>query len=32
MDAGIGKFYFQTLVLENTTMVELIADTLRGGF
>lgn len=31
MDADIGRFYFQTLVPENTAMVELLADTLRGG-
>lgn len=32
MDAGIGKFYFQTLVPENTAMIKLLADTLRDGF
>jgi alkanesulfonate monooxygenase SsuD/methylene tetrahydromethanopterin reductase-like flavin-dependent oxidoreductase (luciferase family) len=32
MDAGIGRIYFQTLVPENTAMIELLADTLRGGF
>jgi alkanesulfonate monooxygenase SsuD/methylene tetrahydromethanopterin reductase-like flavin-dependent oxidoreductase (luciferase family) len=32
MDAGIGRLYFQTLVPENTAMMELLADTLRGGF
>ena len=32
MDAGIGRIYFQTLVPENRAMIELLADTLRGGF
>jgi alkanesulfonate monooxygenase SsuD/methylene tetrahydromethanopterin reductase-like flavin-dependent oxidoreductase (luciferase family) len=32
MDAGIGRFYFQTLVPENVAMIKLLADTLRGGF
>jgi len=31
LDAGIGRLYFQTLVPENTSMIELLADTLRGG-
>jgi alkanesulfonate monooxygenase SsuD/methylene tetrahydromethanopterin reductase-like flavin-dependent oxidoreductase (luciferase family) len=30
-DAGIQKFYFQTLVPENTAMIELLADTLKRG-
>ena len=29
IDAGISKFYFQTLVLENAPMLELLADTLK---
>jgi alkanesulfonate monooxygenase SsuD/methylene tetrahydromethanopterin reductase-like flavin-dependent oxidoreductase (luciferase family) len=29
-DAGVKKVYFQTLVPENTAMVELLADTLRS--
>jgi hypothetical protein len=32
VDAGIGRIYFQTLVPENTGMIELLADTLRRGF
>ncbi len=29
LDSGVQKIYFQTLVPENKTMVELLADTLR---
>jgi len=32
VDAGMGRIYFQTLVPENTGMIELLADTLRRGF
>ncbi len=31
-DAGVGKFYFQTLVPENTEMIGILADLLRSGF
>jgi Luciferase-like monooxygenase len=30
-DAGVQKYYFQTLVPENTEMLELLADTLKDG-
>ncbi len=29
MDAGVSRIYFQVLVPENTSMIELLADTLR---
>jgi len=32
LEAGVQKFYFQTLVPENTAMVELLADTLKSNF
>ncbi|MBI3859026.1 MAG: LLM class flavin-dependent oxidoreductase [Thaumarchaeota archaeon] len=32
LDAGIQRFYFQTLVPENTEMLRLLADTLKDGF
>jgi alkanesulfonate monooxygenase SsuD/methylene tetrahydromethanopterin reductase-like flavin-dependent oxidoreductase (luciferase family) len=32
VDAGIGRIFFQTLVPENTDMIELLADTLQRGF
>jgi len=32
LEAGIQKFYFQTLAPENTAMVELLADTLKSNF
>ncbi|MDA4124936.1 MAG: LLM class flavin-dependent oxidoreductase [Thaumarchaeota archaeon] len=31
IDSGFQKFYFQTLVPENTSMIELLADTLKRG-
>ncbi|MBI3840617.1 MAG: hypothetical protein HY297_01455, partial [Thaumarchaeota archaeon] len=31
MDVGIERFYFQTLVPQNTAMVGLLADTLKRG-
>jgi alkanesulfonate monooxygenase SsuD/methylene tetrahydromethanopterin reductase-like flavin-dependent oxidoreductase (luciferase family) len=31
-DSGVEKFYFQTLVPENTAMTELLADTLKSRF
>jgi alkanesulfonate monooxygenase SsuD/methylene tetrahydromethanopterin reductase-like flavin-dependent oxidoreductase (luciferase family) len=30
-DAGISRFYFQTLVPENRGMLELLADTMKSG-
>ena len=30
-DSGFKRVYFQTLVPQNTAMVELLADTLKGG-
>ena len=30
-DSGVKRVYFQTLVPENREMVELLADTLKGG-
>ena len=32
LEAGVQKFYFQTLVPENAAMTELLADTLKGSF
>jgi alkanesulfonate monooxygenase SsuD/methylene tetrahydromethanopterin reductase-like flavin-dependent oxidoreductase (luciferase family) len=32
IDSGIRRIYFQTLVPENKAMIELLADTVRGGF
>ena len=29
-DSGFKRVYFQTLVPQNTAMVELLADTLKG--
>jgi alkanesulfonate monooxygenase SsuD/methylene tetrahydromethanopterin reductase-like flavin-dependent oxidoreductase (luciferase family) len=31
LDAGVQRIYFQTLVPENTAMLELLADTLKAG-
>ncbi|QQG48657.1 MAG: LLM class flavin-dependent oxidoreductase [archaeon] len=31
VDAGIERFYFQLLAPENTAMLELLAETLKGG-
>jgi len=31
VDSGIQRIYFQTLVPENTRMIELLADTLKTG-
>jgi alkanesulfonate monooxygenase SsuD/methylene tetrahydromethanopterin reductase-like flavin-dependent oxidoreductase (luciferase family) len=31
VDSGIQRIYFQTLVPENTRMLELLADTLKSG-
>ncbi len=30
-DAGVERFYFQTLVPENRSMTELLADTIKAG-
>jgi len=30
-DSGFNRVYFQTLVPQNTAMIELLADTLKGG-
>ena len=32
VDAGVQRFYFQTLVPENSSMTELLADTLKDRF
>jgi alkanesulfonate monooxygenase SsuD/methylene tetrahydromethanopterin reductase-like flavin-dependent oxidoreductase (luciferase family) len=32
LEAGVQRFYFQTLVPENTAMTELLADTLKDNF
>ncbi|HZW84388.1 MAG TPA: LLM class flavin-dependent oxidoreductase [Nitrososphaerales archaeon] len=31
VDGGVQKYYFQTLVPENTAMLELLADVLKSG-
>jgi alkanesulfonate monooxygenase SsuD/methylene tetrahydromethanopterin reductase-like flavin-dependent oxidoreductase (luciferase family) len=31
LDSGVHRLYFQSLVPSNTSMVELLADTLKGG-
>ena len=32
VDAGVSRFYFQLLTPEDTSLIELLADTLKLGF
>ena len=32
IDAGVSRFYFQLLTPEDTSLIELLADTLKQGF